>query len=221
MTNHREIAVVGLGAILPDAFDVPSFWNNIVSMKYSIGEVPTDRWSTALFYDPDPSAIDKTYAKIGAFVRGYQFDPLKNGIAIPPKVLSMMDQAQQWAIAASHQALKDYGYPSRHLDPNRVAVIFGNANAGEGHYRTTFGEFIKNGVLNKIRSEIPVITEDTMPGELSNIISGRVANIFNFSGPNYVTDAACASSLAALQGAISGLSALMVLVRMRMARTVL
>ena len=44
-----------------------------------------------------------------------------------------------------------------------------------------------------------------MPGELSNIIAGRVANVFNFSGPNYVTDAACASSLAALQGAISGL----------------
>ena len=229
MTNHNAIAVVGLGAILPDAFDVPTFWNNIITAKYSIGEVPSDRWSTALYYDPDPFAVDKTYAKIGAFVRGYQFDPLKNGIAIPPKVLAMMDQAQQWAIAASHQALKDYGYPSRPLDPNRVAVIFGNANAGEGHYRTTFRillpeyldalssvpeffnlplevrESISKGVMEKIRSEIPQITEDTMPGELANIIPGRVANIFNFTGPNYVTDAACASSLAALQGAISGL----------------
>ena len=82
------------------------------SGKYSIGEVPADRWSTALYYDPDPSAVDKTYAKIGAFVRGYQFDPLKNGIAIPPKVLAVMDQAQQWAIAASQQALKDFGYPA-------------------------------------------------------------------------------------------------------------
>ena len=229
MTNQKAIAVVGLGAILPDAFDVPTFWNNIISGKYSISEVPSDRWSTALYYDPDPTAVDKTYAKIGAFVRGYQFDPLKNGIAIPPRVLSMMDQAQQWAIAASQQALKDYGYPSRPLDPNRVAVIFGNANAGEGHYRTTFRILVpeyleamspyRNSQIcpsrfanpsgkvcwRKIRSEIPLITEDTMPGELSNIIPGRVANIFNFSGPNYVTDAACASSLAALQGAISGL----------------
>ena len=53
--------------------------------------------------------------------------------------------------------------------------------------------------------EIPNITEDTMPGELSNIIAGRVANVFNFSGPNFVTDAACASSLAALQAAVEGL----------------
>ena len=52
---------------------------------------------------------------------------------------------------------------------------------------------------------VPAITEDTMPGELSNIIAGRVANVFNFTGPNFVTDAACASSLAALQSAIDGL----------------
>ena len=44
-----------------------------------------------------------------------------------------------------------------------------------------------------------------MPGELSNIIAGRVANVFNFSGPNFITDAACASSLAALQAATEGL----------------
>ena len=45
-----------------------------------------------------------------------------------------------------------------------------------------------------------------MSGELSNIIAGRIANVFNFSGPNFVTDAACASSLAALQAAVQGLN---------------
>ena len=34
-----------------------------------------------------------------------------------------------------------------------------------------------------------------MPGELSNCIAGRIANLFNFHGANYVTDAACASAL--------------------------
>ena len=32
-----------------------------------------------------------------------------------------------------------------------------------------------------------------MPGELANCIAGRVANLFNFHGPNFTTDAACAS----------------------------
>jgi len=229
MFSRKAIAVVGLGAVLPDANDVASFWNNILNKKDSIGEVPSDRWSTALYYDPDPAAVDKTYSKIGAFVKGYQFDPLKNGIAIPPKVLAVMDTAQQWALAASQQALKDFGYPEKKLDPERVAVIFGNSNAGETHYRSTFRillpeylEILKSipdfadladdvkasllkGITDKVRSKIAAITEDTMPGELSNIIAGRVANVFNFSGPNFVTDAACASSMAALHVAFEGL----------------
>ena len=43
-----------------------------------------------------------------------------------------------------------------------------------------------------------------MPGELSNCIAGRVANLFNFHGPNYVIDAACASALAAISAAARG-----------------
>ncbi|PKN90425.1 MAG: hypothetical protein CVU45_02650, partial [Chloroflexi bacterium HGW-Chloroflexi-7] len=126
--------------------------------------------------------------------------------------------------------LKDYGYPQKPLNPERVAVILGNALAGEGHYRSTFRillpeylaslesipEFknlsaatqqaILSGITGDIYSKIPAITEDTMPGELGNIIAGRIANVFNFSGPNFITDAACASSLAALQAAVDGLA---------------
>ena len=51
----------------------------------------------------------------------------------------------------------------------------------------------------------PEITEDTMPGELSNFIAGRVANLFNFRGPNFVIDAACASAMAATNSAVEGL----------------
>ncbi len=41
-----------------------------------------------------------------------------------------------------------------------------------------------------------------MPGELPNIVSGRVANILNLRGPNFITDAACASSFAAVEAAV-------------------
>lgn len=229
MNENRSIAIVGMGAVLPDAFNIQAFWENIKNKLYSITDVPSDRWNTDLYYDPNPYAQDKTYSKIGAYVTGYHLDAMKLGLPIPPKVLSMMDFTQQWAIAASSQALNDYGYPNRLLNPERVAVIFGNSNAGERHYQSTFRIYapeymdvlksipnfqqlpeeiqnsILDGVLQGIRSRTPDITEDTMPGELSNIIAGRVANVFNFSGPNFVTDAACASSLAALQAAVEGL----------------
>ncbi len=44
-----------------------------------------------------------------------------------------------------------------------------------------------------------------MPGELSNIVAGRIAALYDFRGPNFTTDAACASAVAAVKAAIEGL----------------
>ena len=57
-----------------------------------------------------------------------------------------------------------------------------------------------------IKKTLPAITEDTMPGELANVIAGRIANLFNFRGPNFTTDAACASGLAGIWSAVQGLA---------------
>ncbi|MRS05332.1 hypothetical protein EG832_19285, partial [bacterium] len=137
MLDPKAVAVVGLGAIMPDAEDAPEFWKNIQDGRYSITDVPAGRWREDLYYDPDPKAPDKTYSKIGAWVTKYNFEPLKWGIPIPPSVISVMDDSQKWGIAAARQALQDYGYPQKPLDTSRVAVILGNALAGENHYWTS------------------------------------------------------------------------------------
>jgi malonyl CoA-acyl carrier protein transacylase len=173
---------------------------------------------------------DKTYSKIGAWIQGFKFDPLKLGFAMPPKVVSELEETQKWALVASYQALTDYGFPRRPLEPARVAVILGNLLAGEKHYitglRIRFPEYqaaleaapafrslpketqaaLIEGMRAAIHARIPTSTEDTLPGELANVIAGRIANVFNFAGPNFTTDAACASSLAAFQAAIDGLN---------------
>src|SRR5579859_7601887 len=150
-------------------------------------------------------------------------------LAVPPRVVDAMDGAQKWAIACTREALEDYGYPKRPLDPDRTAVILGNAMAGEKHYLTAlrifFPEYareleesarfsalpadvrrdITRELHDRMDKHLPEITEDSMPGELSNCIAGRIANIFNFHGPNFVCDAACASAMAAINSAIQGL----------------
>ncbi len=227
----KAIAIVGLGAILPDAPDVASFWQNLRQGRYSIGEVDPARWDPADYYDPDPQAVDKTYSKIGGWVRQYTFDPLQWRMPIPPTVLAVMDETQKWAVSACRTALLDYGWPTHSLDTSRTAVILGNAMSGENHYRTALRiyapEFVHalqatpefetlppdlrraltQGMVAQIRQRIAAITEDTMPGELANIIAGRVANLLNLGGPNFVADAACASSFAALEAAVRGLHA--------------
>ena len=228
-TAHKAIAIVGVGAVLPDAPDVPTFWSNLKSGRYSVSETPADRWDVTRYYDPDPKAPDKTYTKIGGWVRDGAWDPIGWKLPIPPKVSDAMDRTQKWAVAATRQALADYGWPARPLDPDRTAVILGNAMAGDRHYMTAlrlfFPEYaqeleaaphfaalpaeLREAIAGELHAGIgrrlPEITEDTMPGELANIIAGRVANLFNFHGPNYVVDAACASAMAAIGAAIEGL----------------
>src|SRR5438270_9872123 len=122
-TAYRAIAIVGAGAILPDAANVAAFWKNVKESRYSITEVTPDRWDPALYYDSDPTAPDKTYSKIGGWVRDYEWDPMKWHLPVPPRVVKAMDEAQKWAIAATRQALEDYGFPNRPLNTERTAVI--------------------------------------------------------------------------------------------------
>ena len=228
-TDHA-IAIVGVGAILPDAPDARTFWANLVAGRSSITEVPAERWDPGLYYDADPSAPDKTYSKIGGWVRDWDWSPLQWRLPIPPRAGEAIDDAQKWAVACTRAALLDYGWPGRPLDQERTAVILGNAmGGGEKHYQTArriaFPETARElagapsfralpaGVRAAITAELhdrmdaqlPQITEDTMPGELGNCVAGRVANLFGLRGPNFVVDAACASTLAALAASIEGL----------------
>ena len=230
-TAYRAVAIVGAGAVLPDARNVAEFWENVKHGRYSISEVTPDRWDPALYFDPDPRSPDKTYSKIGGWVREFDWDPVKWRLPLPPCVVDAMDGAQKWAIACTREALEDYGYPKRSLNLDRTAVILGNAMAGEKHYLTSlriyFPEYarelaksasfaalpeaVRRDITRELQARVerllPEITEDSMPGELANCLAGRIANLFNFHGPNYVTDAACASSMAAVSSAMEGLAA--------------
>jgi acyl transferase domain-containing protein/NAD(P)-dependent dehydrogenase (short-subunit alcohol dehydrogenase family)/acyl carrier protein len=228
---EKAVAIVGVGALMPDAPNAPKFWQNIREGRYSIGDVVHERWDPNLYYDPDPKAPDKSYSKIGGWVRDWEWDPLKWKLPIPPRVSQAMDLTQKWAIVTAREALSDYGYPGRPLNAERTAVILGNAMAGDTHLysaaRILFPEFaeelkkasdyaslpgaVRQSIMAQmhegVRRRTPPITEDTMPGELANIVAGRVAALYDFKGPNFVADAACASAMAAMSAAIGGLVA--------------
>ncbi|MGZ8667143.1 MAG: type I polyketide synthase, partial [Solirubrobacterales bacterium] len=223
------IAICGVAAILPDAPDVEAFWRNVCEGRYGISEVDPERWDPELHYDPDPKATERTDSKIGGWVRDWEWDPLGWRLPIPPKVSDAMDVAQKWGVAGTRMALSDYGWPERELNLERTAVVFGNAMAGEHHYltalRLAFPELARelakapsyarlpgearDAIARELEENLdgwlPPVTEDTMPGELGNCLAGRVANLFNLRGPNFVVDAACASAVAAMDASIGGL----------------
>ena len=110
-TAYRAIAIVGAGAVLPDAPNVPAFWENVKNGRYSISEVDRTAGIQRFTTIPITAAPDKTYSKIGGWVRDYVWDPMKWRLAVPPRVVAAMDEAQKWAIACTREALEDYGYP--------------------------------------------------------------------------------------------------------------
>ena len=233
MTSPADhaVAIIGVGAILPDAPDADAFWANVREGHYAISEVDPARWDPALYYDADPQAPEKTYSKIGGWVRDWDWDPLRWKLPLPPKVADAMDDGQKWAVACTHMALADAGWPERPLDLDRTAVILGNAMAGERHYQTALRIALprarprarraprasprcprtceprsRASCAATSRPGCPAISEDSMPGELSNCMAGRIANLFNLHGPNFTVDAACASAMAAMNAAIEGLT---------------
>ena len=92
--HQRAIAIVGVGAVLPDAPDAPTFWDNVSQGRYSITDVDPGRWDPALYFDEDRAAPDKTYSKIGGWVHDFTWAPLEWRLPIPPKVSDAMDLTQ-------------------------------------------------------------------------------------------------------------------------------
>ena len=73
----EPVAIIGLGALMPDAKDVDQFWQNIKDGKVSINDVLPGRWPGKVddfWKSGGPGDIEEgfTYAKIGAFVDGFE-----------------------------------------------------------------------------------------------------------------------------------------------------
>ena len=203
-----QVAIVGMSCILPKAQELQACWENILQKVSTITEIPKERWDWELYYDPDRRARDKIYSKWGGFLDDVVFDPLEYGL--PPSSLQSIDPAQLLALKAAREALKDAGYLERSFDRSRAAVILG-ASGGSGDLggayllRSSLPLLFGKGasdILAHADGLLPEWTEDSFAGLLLNVAAGRIANRFDLGGVNYIVDAACASSLAALYLAV-------------------
>jgi acyl transferase domain-containing protein/NAD(P)H-dependent flavin oxidoreductase YrpB (nitropropane dioxygenase family) len=195
-----NIAIVGMGCLLPKATDLRTLWSNLLNKVDAIEEIPGHRFDAARYYDPDRRAVDKIYSKWGGFLDEVAFDPLKYGI--PPAAVPSIDPFQLLTLEVVYAALRDAGYADREFDRERTSVILG-ASGGVGDLGFRYG--IRAGlpmyldhVPEKTLAQLPSWTEDSFSGVLPNVAAGRVANRLDLGGLNFTVDAACASSLAAV-----------------------
>ena len=214
----EPVAIVGMACHLPGAASLVQYWSNIIALRDSIQEVPADRWPNQLFYDANPQAPDRSISKWGGFVPPMRLDPTAYGI--PPKTLASVEPVHLMVLEVARKALADAGYDKRPFPRESTAVILGIGSGawdlGQAYLTRCLLELelnrvpaldpvVREQVMNHIRRTLPDLTEDSFPGVLGNVAAGRVANRFNLGGPNLAVDAACASSLAALDAGLQSL----------------
>ncbi|MDH6103493.1 SDR family NAD(P)-dependent oxidoreductase [Chrysosporum ovalisporum ANA283AFssAo] len=227
--NHSEInrqlqkthiAIIGMASIFPQAKNLQEYWENIIHKVDCITDVPPSRWNIDDYYDADPKAPDKTYCKRGGFIPDVDFNPMEFGL--PPNILEVTDISQLLGLLVAKSAIEDAGYgESRQFNHERTGVVLGVAIGRQLAMPLSsrlqypvWEKVLKSSglsdqdtqnIVEKIKSAYVQWNENAFPGMLANVIAGRIANRLNLGGMNCVIDAACASSLGAVQIAISEL----------------
>nr|WP_104784307.1 type I polyketide synthase [Streptomyces sp. QL37]PPQ56489.1 beta keto-acyl synthase [Streptomyces sp. QL37] len=217
---ETPIAIVGLAGLFPQSRNVREFWHNIVDGNDCIEDVPDTHWNLDDYYDPDPTAEDKTYARRGGFLPEIAFNPMEFGL--PPNTLEVTDILQLLSLTVARDVLRDAGTEgSGWYDPTRTGVILGVTGANSltqplsARLQTpVLKEVVRSVGLSEAQAEevaerfkkayIPW-EENSFPGMLGNVVAGRIANRFDLGGTNCTVDAACASALAAVKLAVSEL----------------
>jgi polyketide-type polyunsaturated fatty acid synthase PfaA len=211
-----------MGCMFPRAEDVSRYWANIRDRVDAITEIPESHWRADDYHDQDPKARDRTYSRRGGFLSPVDFPPLDFGIA--PHSIEATDTTQLLGLLVAKQALEDAGYPSeREFDRDKVSVILGisgtlelviplSARLGQPIWRRALHDsgvlgLEAEAVIERIASSYVGWQENSFPGLLGNVAAGRIANRLDLRGTNCVVDAACASSLGAIDMALLELSA--------------
>jgi 3-oxoacyl-[acyl-carrier-protein] synthase II len=170
-----RVVVTGMGVVSPLGNSVDQFWEALLSGKSGVGLVTR--------FD-----VSDYPTKIAGEVKDFD-----GSTCIDKKELRRMDLAEQYAMVASDQALKDSGLDLQSIDLDRCGVVIGSGIGGI----TTFEQ--QHGVL--LRSGPGRVSPFFIPMMIIDMCAGLVSIRYGFRGPNYATVSACASSAHAIADA--------------------
>ncbi len=219
MTDNREaVAIIGMACIFPQAPDKESFWHNILNSVSSIGE-PLPEWEAKRYLESN-----RINTPNGGYLKDlYRFNPQEFGIM--PNSVDGGEPDHFLALQVARDALLDAGYLGEIFDHQDTGIILGHStylHRGQGNHiqhhiildqtlellQTVFpalGEERASEIRRILKDKLPQCGVDIAPGLVPNVMTGRIANRLNLKGPNYLVDAACSSSLLAVNASIDEL----------------
>ncbi|NKZ04522.1 SDR family NAD(P)-dependent oxidoreductase [Actinomadura latina] len=175
--SPADIAIIGMGCVLPGARDADGYWANIVggaeAASPSLPDVP--------------------------------FDAEAHGIA--PDALGGIDPIQLLSLETASRALRDAGYADRPFDRSRTSVFFaaeGGGDLGTAYaLRATLPAYF-GGLPPGLDEQLPHPAGESLDGVRPGAVAARIADRLGLGGAACTV---AASSLAALDAACKDLAA--------------
>jgi acyl transferase domain-containing protein/phosphopantetheinyl transferase len=213
-----DIAIIGMAGCYAGARNVKTYWQNILNKVYSVSDAAPD-WAQP-YLDPDSKASNRIYTAQGGWLHNLaEFDPREFGVM--PNAVDGREPDHFLALQNARDALADSGYLDKPFDHERAGIVLGrgnNTNRGQATLlahgslldqvvelvatvRPDFSADEIDSLREGLRAQLPPFNPEMLPGLIPNITTGIIANRLDLMGPNYIVDAACASSLVAIEHA--------------------
>ncbi|OUC02602.1 hypothetical protein BK784_08890 [Bacillus thuringiensis serovar medellin] len=188
-----EIAIIGMAGKFPFSNDLEQYWNNIISQKNCVGQIPEQRKDDLARYIRQIGLdIEQVqYEKAGYLSEIDKFDYEFFNVSFEEATL--MDPVQRNFLEIVHEAIEEAGYGGERLSGSDTGVFVGYAE----DYTYSYRRFIND--------SDPSLTKLALAGNLASLMAGRVSYIYDLKGPSLVIDTACSSSLVALNAAIKSI----------------
>jgi len=190
--RKEPIAIIGMGCRFPGGADNPeAFWNLCKDGVDAIAPIPADRWNIEKYYDPNPDAPGKTYAREGGFLdRVDSFNPQFFGISAREAI--SMDPQQRLLLEVGWEAIENAAYAPEQLQNSVTGVFIG----------IYFHDYNR---LMWEAGEAAPIDAFCATGNANSIAAGRLSYTLGLKGPSLAIDTACSSSLVSVHLACQSL----------------
>ncbi|WP_416140313.1 beta-ketoacyl-ACP synthase II [Halomonas sp. HK25] len=162
---RRRVVVTGLGLVTPVGNSVEESWSNIKAGRSGI--VPIEHFDASGFS-----------TRFGGSIRDFDISPYLN-----PKEARKMDLFIQYGVAAGAQAIQDSGIECTDENAARIGVAIGSGIGGLPMIEHNHSAMLKSGPRR--------ISPFFVPGSIINMISGNLAILHGFRGPNIAITTAC------------------------------
>ncbi|OLF07340.1 hypothetical protein BLA60_27600 [Actinophytocola xinjiangensis] len=169
----EPIAIVGMACRYPGGVETPDeLWSLVTGEVDAISPFPTDRGWTA-------DQLARSVTRSGGFLYGAaEFDAEFFGVS--PREALAMDPQQRLLLESSWEALEHAGLDPLALKGSRTGVFTG----------VMYRDYAAR--LAAVPDEVAGFV---LTGNLSSVVSGRVAYALGVEGPALTVDTACSSSL--------------------------